>query len=82
MSDSALRGFLFTIFLSLGMAALKLLGVHHWSWFVVLSPIWLSWAGIGVIYLWLLIVGESEADYRGGWRWVRKPSGKEPRGRQ
>lgn len=30
---------------------LKLLGVIHWSWWLVLLPLWIELAMVGIIYL-------------------------------
>lgn len=34
---------------------LKLVGVINWSWIWVLSPLWISWIIIGLIYLYVII---------------------------
>ena len=34
---------------------LKLVGVIHWSWIWVLSPLWISWIFIFIIYIYIII---------------------------
>lgn len=34
---------------------LKLVGVINWSWIWVLSPLWIGWIILGLIWLWLKI---------------------------
>lgn len=34
---------------------LKLTGVINWSWIWVLSPLWIGWIILGLIWLWLKI---------------------------
>lgn len=34
---------------------LKFVGVINWSWIWVLSPLWIGWIILGLIWLWLKI---------------------------
>ena len=45
-----LSGVLLIVFI-----VLKLVGVINWSWIWVLSPLWISWAIVGLILLWCKI---------------------------
>jgi hypothetical protein len=53
-SSSTSGGIGFTGLLTIVFITLKLLGYINWSWWWVLSPIWIS---IGVIILILIIAG-------------------------
>ena len=51
------NGFLFTKALTLLFIALKLTGYIAWSWWWVLSPMWISWGvamGVSLIAAWVV----------------------------
>ena len=45
-----LSGVLLIVFI-----VLKLIGVINWSWLWVLSPLWISWIIIFIIYIYVII---------------------------
>lgn len=55
ISSSASSGIGFTGLLTIAFIVLKLLKVINWSWWWVLSPLWIS-AGIGLVILLALLL--------------------------
>jgi len=49
-SGMTLSGVLLVVFI-----VLKLVGVINWSWIWVLSPLWIGWIIIGLMYLYVMI---------------------------
>ncbi len=55
-NNNSSRGIGFTGFLTLLFIALKLLGKIDWSWWWVLSPIWITTLiVIGIVLIWLIV---------------------------
>jgi hypothetical protein len=52
----------YPLLLQLTFIALKLWGVIHWTWWWVLSPVWIPGIGFSLMWLifWLILVFESE----------------------
>lgn len=56
-NNTGAGGIGFSGLLTIVFIVLKLVGVINWSWWWVLSPIWISWAIVLIIFLIILIRG-------------------------
>ena len=58
MKDDARYGIDFTNVLTLIFIVLKLCKVITWSWWWVLSPIWISWGLVLILFLFLIMLND------------------------
>lgn len=58
MNNDTRRGMGFTSVLTLIFIVLKLCKVITWSWWWVLSPIWISWGLVFLLFLFVLMFGD------------------------
>ena len=58
MMNDTQRGMGFTSVLALIFIVLKLCKVITWSWWWVLSPIWISWGLVFILFLFVIMFGD------------------------
>ena len=58
MENDSRYGMGFTSVLTLIFIVLKLCKVITWSWWWVLSPIWISWGLVFILFLFVIMFGD------------------------